>query len=244
MTEADENGPALEGDDAIAAEYVLGVLSADERQVVARRIETEADFARLVEVWEMQLASLGEAYQPVEPPAALKASLDRRLFSGSQWEHKMSAPGGTGLLASLAFWRGLAAMAIACLMVAIALPFFSPDSTPADHRYMASLSAADTDVRYLAFYDAAAGEIVLSHLSGDAASGKAFELWMIEGQNSPVSMGVISPGSPVRIKIDDIAREKLSRSGAVLAVSLEPSSGSPTGQPTGPVVATGDLKAV
>ncbi|TIM97823.1 MAG: anti-sigma factor, partial [Mesorhizobium sp.] len=28
------------------------------------------------------------------------------------------------------------------------------------------------------------------------------------------------------------------------AVSLEPSGGSPTGQPTGPVVAAGDLKSI
>jgi anti-sigma-K factor RskA len=32
--------------------------------------------------------------------------------------------------------------------------------------------------------------------------------------------------------------------GAVLAVSVEPPGGSPTGQPTGPVVATGDLKNI
>ncbi|WP_287200988.1 anti-sigma factor, partial [Mesorhizobium sp.] len=32
--------------------------------------------------------------------------------------------------------------------------------------------------------------------------------------------------------------------GAVLAVSVEPAGGSPTGQPTGPVVAAGDLKNV
>ncbi|TIW60287.1 MAG: anti-sigma factor, partial [Mesorhizobium sp.] len=32
--------------------------------------------------------------------------------------------------------------------------------------------------------------------------------------------------------------------GAVLAVSVEPIGGSPTGQPTGPVVAAGDLKGI
>lgn len=243
MTEAGENGPPLGGDDAIAAEYVLGVLPVDERQLVARRIDAEPDFARLVERWEARLAPLADAYQPVEPPAALKTSLDRRLFPGSQSNDRTSAPAGTGLLSSLAFWRGLAAAAIACLIVAVALPFLSPDVAPQDHRYIASLSAAGTDVKYLAFYDAVAGEVILSHLSGEAASGKAFELWMIEGQNPPVSMGIISPGSAVRFKVGDAAREKLG-SGAVLAVSLEPAGGSPTGQPTGPVVASGDLTAV
>jgi anti-sigma-K factor RskA len=38
-------------------------------------------------------------------------------------------------------------------------------------------------------------------------------------------------------------QQKLAQ-GAVLAISVEPAGGSPTGQPTGPVVATGDLKSI
>jgi anti-sigma-K factor RskA len=33
-------------------------------------------------------------------------------------------------------------------------------------------------------------------------------------------------------------------SGALFAISLEPEGGSPTGQPTGPVVAAGDLRSI
>ncbi len=33
-------------------------------------------------------------------------------------------------------------------------------------------------------------------------------------------------------------------SGAVFAISVEPDGGSTTGQPTGPVVAAGDLRAI
>ncbi|TIO39068.1 MAG: anti-sigma factor, partial [Mesorhizobium sp.] len=51
MTLAEENGPERGGDDLLAAEYVLGVLAADERQIASRRIDTEAGFARLVDAW-------------------------------------------------------------------------------------------------------------------------------------------------------------------------------------------------
>ncbi|TIX96857.1 MAG: anti-sigma factor, partial [Mesorhizobium sp.] len=79
--------------------------------------------------------------------------------------------------------------------------------------------------------------------SGERAAGKDFELWMIEGKNAPVSMGIIPAGQIAHMTIAPAVQEKLAQ-GAVLAVSLEPAGGSPTGQPTGPVVAAGDLKSI
>ncbi|RUU48338.1 anti-sigma factor, partial [Mesorhizobium sp. M2C.T.Ca.TU.002.02.1.1] len=118
MTLAEDNGPERGGDDLLAAEYVLGVLAADERQVASRRIDTETAFARLVDAWEVRFAPMAAAYAAVEPPASVKAAIDRRLFASSA----STAPGGS-LWASLAFWRGLAAAAIAALAVYVALPY-------------------------------------------------------------------------------------------------------------------------
>jgi anti-sigma-K factor RskA len=56
-------------------------------------------------------------------------------------------------------------------------------------------------------------------------------------------MGVIPPGPSAHIEVSPEARRKFA-TGAVLAVSLEPTGGSPTGQPTGPVVAAGDLRSI
>ena len=96
---------------------------------------------------------------------------------------------------------------------------------------------------YLAVYDAAHGEVALSHVSGERGAGQDFELWMIEGKNAPVSMGVIPAGATAHLV--GHARDRAeARPGAVLAISLEPAGGSPTGQPTGPVVAAGDLKSI
>ena len=49
--------------------------------------------------------------------------------------------------------------------------------------------------------------------------------------------------STVRIELSPAIQQKLAQ-GAVLAISLEPKGGSPTGKPTGPVVASGDLKSI
>ena len=239
MSLAEDNGPERGGDEILAAEYVVGVLPADERQTASRRIDSEAAFARLVDQWEVHLAPMASAYQPVEPPDTVKPAIDRRLFTGGAGA---VAPTG-GLWASLAFWRGLTTAAIAAMVIYAAVPFINPPAEAPQMRLVASLAADNSDVKYLAVYDAAHGQVSLSHVSGERASDRDFELWMIEGQNPPVSMGVVPVGATSHIVITPEIREKLA-SGAVLAISLEPTGGSPTGQPTGPVVAAGDLKNI
>ncbi len=240
MTLAEDNGPERGGDDLLAAEYVLGVLAADEREIASRRIEADAAFARLVDAWEVRLSPMAAAYPEIEPPTAVKAALDRRLFTPPQ---PMLASSRPGVWSSLAFWRGLAAAAVAALVIYIATPYINPPVERPQARLVASLAAEGSDVKYLVVYDAAHHDIGLSHVSGDRASGKDFELWMIEGKNEPVSMGVIPAGAAAHLTIAPAVQQKLAQ-GAVLAVSLEPAGGSPTGQPTGPVVAAGDLKRI
>lgn len=240
MTLAEDNGPERGGDDMFAAEYVLGVLPADERQIASRRIDSETDFARLVDGWEDHLSPLAAAYPEIEPPASVKAAVDRRLFASTAAAPAEHRP---GLWSSLAFWRGLAAAAVAALALYIAVPYVNPPAVQPQTRLVASLAADGSDVKYLAVYDAAHHDVSLSHVSGERASGKDFELWMIEGKNAPVSMGVIPSGATAHIVVSPAAQQKLAQ-GAVLAVSLEPPGGSPTGQPTGPVVAAGDLKSI
>lgn len=239
MTLSDDNGPDTGGDDIVAAEYVVGVLPAQERRAVAERIERDAAFARLVESWEARLSPLATAYPAAEPPAAVKAAIDRRLFASSATAPAAAASGG--LWSSLAFWRGLASAAVVALAVyAGSNLLVEPPAPPTAERLVASLTADGSDVRFLAMYDPAEGEIALSKLAGDPGPERTFELWMIEGQNPAVSMGVVPAGVTSRLGVDDELRAKLA-AGAVLAISLEPEGGSPTGQATGPIVAAGDL---
>jgi anti-sigma-K factor RskA len=235
-------GPDEGGDDTVAAEYVLGVLPADERREAARRIDGEPAFARLVDRWEVHFAPLAAAYAEVEVPAGVKIAVDRRLFSSGTALGQQAAP-GPGLLSSLGFWRGLAAAALAALALYIALPFLNPPAEAPREMLVASLAADGSDVRYLAVYDERTNDIGLSRVAGEPAQGSDFELWMIEGQQAPVSLGVIPDGASARLPVSDQLRARMI-SGVVFAISVEPAGGSPTGQPTGPVVAAGDLKSI
>lgn len=242
MTLTDDIGPDEGGDDLLAAEYVVGVLGSDERRAVAERIERDGAFARLVDGWEAYFAPLASAYAAVEPPASVKAAIDRLLFASGA----SSAPvaSNAGFWSSLAVWRSLAAAAVAALVIFAGSTFLrEPTIPPSPQQLVASLAADGSDVRFLAVYNAATGEIGLSKLSGEPGPNQTYELWMIEGQNPPVSMGVVPAGESSRLGVDDESKARLA-AGAVLAVSLEPEGGSPTGLPTGPVVAAGDLRNI
>jgi anti-sigma-K factor RskA len=243
MISEDDHGPMDGSDDLIAAEYVVGALSAEERRQAALRIERDPGFARLVEAWEARLSPLADDYPEVEPPAAAKQAIDRLLFSRGEAAARHGAR--TGLWHSLAFWRGLAAAALALLVVAVAVPLLVPRVMHPESgtQFVASIAPKDSDVSYLAYYDPATRSLSLSHVSGEREQGHAFELWAIEGQAKPVSLGVIPSGKTIRVRITP-EMGKLLANGGTLAISLEAPGGSTTGQPTGPVVALGGLNQI
>ena len=82
----------------------------------------------------------------------------------------------------------------------------------------------------------------MSHVSGERGAGQDYELWMVEGQNAPVSMGVIPAGDTARLSVKPEIKAKLDK-GVALAISLEPAGGSPTASPP-TVVAVGGLQSI
>lgn len=238
MSAADEDGRELGGDEALAAEYVLGVLPADQREAAVRRMDAEPAFARLVEEWEARLADLGEGYAAVEPPASVKQALDRRLFAT-----EAEAAGLLhGMWRSIAVWRGIAAVAVLALVAVLLQPLvLAPDR--AAGRLVASLAPNQSDVHYFVVYDGRTNDIGLSHVTGNRPAGRDFELWVIEGGRPPASVGVIPAGSTAHLAVTEEIERRID-AGSRLAISLEPPGGSPTGQPTGPVVAAGELHGI
>ncbi|OQW58987.1 MAG: anti-sigma factor [Proteobacteria bacterium SG_bin9] len=56
---------------ALAAEYVLGTLDADERTQVETMMSIDSGFRAVVEAWEIKLGGLNQMVDPIEPPAEL-----------------------------------------------------------------------------------------------------------------------------------------------------------------------------
>jgi anti-sigma-K factor RskA len=81
--------------------------------------------------------------------------------------------------------------------------------------------------------------LVVRRVSATPENGRSYELWLIPNRSTtPRSLGVVGSDEftqrtlPGNVDLDTLRS-------ATFAVSLEPSGGSPSGAPTGPVLFTG-----
>jgi len=228
-------------DEIVAGEYVLGVLGTDARRAAERRIAAEPEFAALVGRWERDLAHFNETYDEVAPPPAVLSRIEGRLFPQAA-AHGRQDDAAAGLWNSLVFWRGLtlASLLVVAGMAAV-VSGLGRQSSQAP--LVAELSAKGSPIDLVALYDAASGTVKLTPVAASAAQPKSLELWMINGQNPPVSLGVLPQNGRGEVVIPQPLRDRFG-AGTVLAISLEPEGGSPTGAPTGPVVASGPARSL
>ena len=225
----------------LAAEYVLGVLSAEERRAVETRMAEQASFAREVAEWEERLGGMASYVTPATPPAQtwlrIEASLGEPPLGAAaapsvdlaeprvlaRPEHRLVGAGRrlrrrAGLCRHAADAAGAAARAAA------------RDLDRPKTKMPNFVAAIGADGRSLTIVPAAL-------LTADKRS---MELWLIPEGGKPASLGLISAGQPVQLNVPPELLKHVG-SGATLAVSLEPPGGSPTGQPTGEVIAHGNL---
>lgn len=222
-----------EKDNIAAAEYALGVLQGNARAAFAKRIENEPALAALVRQWDEHFADFASEIAEEKPPQHVEKALEKRLFPAEQ---KVS------FWNSLWLWRGLT---VASLAAAVAIGTWSlrplPDA-PADKALVAQVAGEQGSVKLAAYYNPANGELRLNRVEGAAVPGRALELWIIAGQDAPVSLGLLSDAANTRVIVPEALRAKFPK--GVLAVSDEPAGGSTTGAPTGAVLATGALTDV
>jgi anti-sigma-K factor RskA len=223
-------------DDLLVAEYVLGVLPHEERVALARRLEVEGGLRERLAFWEDRLDPLAQDLAPVQPPAELLGAVERRLFGAS--------PSPPGLWQSLGFWRALTAALFAALVIGAGVMFSLPRLSPTPPGgYVAQLASDKGDLKLAAFYDATTGVLKLNRVAGGAPQGRDLQLWLIAGKDAPVSLGVLPPQAMASFQLPLTVAQRLAPD-AVLAVSDEPLGGSPTGQPTGAVLAAAPLDAI
>ncbi len=237
----------------LAASFVLGLLDGDAWRQAANRCANDPDFADAVEAWERRLTPLVGAVDSQLPSRDLWPDVLRRL----------PANGGAGVRASLALWRGLTAaagfIAVACLAFVMlegrpeAIKILTPgpapaptpvvETAPADPLQVALLKPEKGPTAFVATLDRTRSVMTISPGAAPTRKGRDLELWMIAPGGKPQALGVIPSDRPARMPMPGAFAGK-GDSPIILAVSVEPLGGSPTGLPTGPVVATGRFNAV
>lgn len=236
--------------DTSAGELALGLLEGDARAAALRRVLAEPAFARAVEQWRLRLAELF-ALWPAMPAPDLFARIERSIH-GIGAERVAAVPERR----PSKLWPGIAALssvaAAALLVLLLTRPLAVPAPPP---QAPATPQTADTAPTLVAsitptakgppvtvVYDARAGAMRLTEAKLTDAK-RAAELWVIPAGGTPHSLGLLERHGGTALALTPANRARIA-AGATLAVSLEPIGGSPTGLPTGPVVATGALSRV
>ncbi|TCT43072.1 anti-sigma factor [Martelella mediterranea] len=227
-------------DDVIAAEYVLGLLSSQERHAAERRMRQDRAFATLVYDWQVTLETLDSAYGAEMPPASVLGKIEDRLFdSAMKAENKRDFL--AGMWNSIALWRGVSVAAV--ILVAVTFIYQGTPFVGQKPGFVAELSGEDNAVNLVARYNARNGVVTVTPVAAGAANERSLELWLVEDENPPVSLGVLPQSGEGELKVPRDIKADIG-AGAYFAVSIEPYGGSQTGQPTGPVIAVGELQSL
>jgi anti-sigma-K factor RskA len=224
----------------LAAEYVLGTLQGAARLRFERLLREDARLRSDVSTWETRLSPLLlKMGTPAMPPARVWAGIRRRLFG---------AEAGANFWERLSFWRPLAlgsgALA-AALLVYLSIGQFAP-APIAPPTLAAILQDQKSQTVWLVSTSTSAGGTVISVKTlqpQPLPARQAFELWMIAGDGKPRSLGLIAPSGLTQLSVPKQLAPVLVQ-GVVLAVSLEPAGGSPSGSPTGPVLYQGKWQSL
>ena len=211
--------------DELAGEYVLGTLPAEQRAEVEQRLQHDAELRAAVDAWEQRLLPLTALAEPVPPSANLWQRIERNIATARThwWD-------------LLAVWRGLAATGLVTTLVLAALLLTRPPT--ADPTFVVVLVAPQSQAPGWVIQASNNQQIQLIPLGVmEVPADKALQFWTKgDGWQGPVSLGLVKPGQTLSVPLDQLPPLAPNQ---LFELTLEDSSGSPTGKPTGPIQAIG-----
>jgi anti-sigma-K factor RskA len=219
--------------DGRAAEYVLGTLIGDDRLAFEAELARDPALRQAVAAWSARLQPLAESVAPVAPPAALRAQVLARIAPAS------SDPRPFSIIRWLAWTFGLSALAGAA---AVALVFVFTPRPPelGGYALLHRTDSASHDVVAFQFDKQHQGMVVLAN-APVPPTGHDYELWVLPPNKPPLSLGIIKVGARAERPLPGAAVADMTDF-ANLAITVEPTGGSPSGAPTGPIVFVGTVR--
>lgn len=229
----------------LAAEYVLGTLTGRARKRFERLLRGDGALAAEARYWETRLAGLALRLKPVAAREVVWAEIDRQINA-----NKVTALGTAQPKPAANLWRAWAiAASLACVglglklvqlinagpqivelqkivTVAQPMPYVAVLQPGGDARFMLSISP-----------DKGMMKVSVAGINHPADYRRqCLELWVLDDAGKPHSLGVM----PEKGEMDmPLPKNMPMPKKPMLAVSLEPKGGSPTGLPTGPVLTAG-----
>jgi anti-sigma-K factor RskA len=177
----------------------------------------------------------------LEPKVERSANVVQLARRVSRWRRMTVVMGAIAAL--LALYIGLARFAPGLVPFGPGASVVAQSQAPAQlgARLVAVLQQEPTAPAFLLTVDPQSRTLVVRRVSATPEAGRSYELWLISSQfPTPKSLGVVGTDEFTQRPIPgnfDVATLRA----ASYAVSLEPSGGSPSGVPTGPVLFTGKI---
>jgi anti-sigma-K factor RskA len=229
--------------DLLAAEYALGLLDGEALLDARGLIATDSAFASAAEDWQERLAPL---FEEVAEQAAPESAWPRIRAAIAA----LPADGATvvELRRKLGFWKGLSAAAsAAAASLALVVGFDamrapSAIESPSAPIMVASLMSPAKEVMLSAACEPDGRTLTLMPGKMAPPPGRAVQLWLIPADGRPRSLGMVDVRAR-RITVEADMAEHFHEQ-PMLALSIEPPGGAPGGQPSGPMVASGQLRNV
>jgi anti-sigma-K factor RskA len=222
------------------AEYVLGVLDADARAAVAREVATSDEVAVAVALWQQRLTPLTERLAEVTPSDRVWTRIRQTLV----WDVPNTRQ-PVDFWNTARPWRwlslGAALVAAACLVMLLRLPGRETHEIAHISLMVSSIRQDNGVTDWTATVDLDRKQIVVVPAASVVLpGGRSTQLWLIPAGKAPISVGVFAANGTAVLPLNTELLAQLGPT-AALAVSVEPLGGSPTGQPTGPVIAKGAI---
>ncbi len=242
-----------DADIALAGEYALGLLSADEAVTVTARIVAEPDFAAEVAAWQDRVGPLAANTADAAPPAHVWAQIQGATMS-SAVPAAVSMTQATSLPPAandnrLTWWKAATGAGFATA-AALALMLFTqtnvapnPDDPIVLRKPMlVAALAGDTGTAAMsASFNPGDQDLIVTPTGLD--TGKLYpEIWLIPvggpRKGEAISLGMADMAGAKRIRVPENLRDMI-RDGATLAITPEPAGGAPGGKATGPIILKG-----
>ncbi len=221
--------------DRLAADYVAGTLRGAAQRRFEALLPAHPSLQRAVRDWQGRLMPLTLGIAPQTPPPHVWQRIESRINGAA-----VQAPVALPWWGRLSFWRGLSALAtVAALSLSVLLANPDPAQPPLVVVLSSAAPASEGPVTasFVASISGDGRAVVTKPLRGVSLEpNRVLELWALPASGAPRSLGLISAsGASV------VQKNKVQPGTAALAVSLEPTGGSTTGAPTGPVLFVGKL---
>lgn len=210
--------------DALAGEYVLGLLTRAERAQFEAELPRNRALAIAVRDWEERLWPISTIAQPERVSPALWAWIERDLGFVRASPRPAADPPRASWWQSLAFWRAGALIATAAALVLALVPVMRDLVSP-PVTYIAVLEAPDRSPGWIV--QASAGKPVkLTPLVRDTVTEQqSLQFWtLIDKAQGPVSLGLVEPNRAKSVPHDRLPGLK---EGQLFEITLEPYGGSP-----------------